>query len=177
MFAPPAPAMMRDEKQQREAAREGEEKVAGATRGEADQDHRTPSDAVGHPSPHRREEELHDRVDADHHPDRRAAGAVFARVKREERDDHPEADEIDENGEEQDREGRFLHDRRRSVPCRPMPPTSHRLVLFDIDGTLITDGGAAREAFADGAGGRLWFSTAMCAATISPAAPIRRSRR
>jgi phosphoglycolate phosphatase-like HAD superfamily hydrolase len=30
-----------------------------------------------------------------------------------------------------------------------MPPTPRRLVLFDIDGTLITDGGAAREAFAD----------------------------
>jgi phosphoglycolate phosphatase len=29
-----------------------------------------------------------------------------------------------------------------------MPPTPHRLVLFDIDGTLITDDGAAREAFA-----------------------------
>jgi len=31
-----------------------------------------------------------------------------------------------------------------------MPPSSHRLVLFDIDGTLITDDGAAREAFAEG---------------------------
>jgi phosphoglycolate phosphatase-like HAD superfamily hydrolase len=31
-----------------------------------------------------------------------------------------------------------------------MPPTSRRLVLFDIDGTLITDDGAAREAFAQG---------------------------
>ncbi|MBV8544914.1 MAG: haloacid dehalogenase-like hydrolase [Acidobacteria bacterium] len=31
-----------------------------------------------------------------------------------------------------------------------MPSTSRRLVLFDIDGTLITDGGAAREAFAEG---------------------------
>jgi phosphoglycolate phosphatase-like HAD superfamily hydrolase len=30
-----------------------------------------------------------------------------------------------------------------------MPPTPRRLVLFDIDGTLITDGGAAREAFAE----------------------------
>jgi phosphoglycolate phosphatase len=30
-----------------------------------------------------------------------------------------------------------------------MPPTPHRLVLFDIDGTLITDDGAAREAFAE----------------------------
>jgi phosphoglycolate phosphatase len=33
-------------------------------------------------------------------------------------------------------------------PVAPMPPTPHRLVLFDIDGTLITDDGAAREAFA-----------------------------
>src|SRR3979409_1026572 len=31
-------------------------------------------------------------------------------------------------------------------PVAPMPPTPHRLVLFDIDGTLITDGGAAPEA-------------------------------
>jgi phosphoglycolate phosphatase len=30
-----------------------------------------------------------------------------------------------------------------------MPPTPRRLVLFDIDGTLITDDGAAREAFAE----------------------------
>jgi phosphoglycolate phosphatase len=35
-------------------------------------------------------------------------------------------------------------------PVAPMPPTPHRLVLFDIDGTLITDDGAAREAFAEG---------------------------
>src|SRR5436309_1162545 len=32
----------------------------------------------------------------------------------------------------------------------PMPPTKRRLVLFDIDGTLITDDGAARNAFAEG---------------------------
>jgi len=31
-----------------------------------------------------------------------------------------------------------------------MSPTARRLVLFDIDGTLTTDNGAAREAFADG---------------------------
>jgi len=86
------------QKKDREAARKGEQKVAGATRGQADQDHRTPPDAVGHPTPHRREEELHDRVDADHHADRRPAGAVFTRVEREERDDHPEADQIDEDG-------------------------------------------------------------------------------
>jgi phosphoglycolate phosphatase-like HAD superfamily hydrolase len=30
-----------------------------------------------------------------------------------------------------------------------MPQTPHRLVLFDIDGTLIADDGAAREAFAE----------------------------
>jgi len=35
-------------------------------------------------------------------------------------------------------------------PVAAMPPTSRRLVLFDIDGTLITDDGAAREAFAEG---------------------------
>jgi len=30
-----------------------------------------------------------------------------------------------------------------------MPPTKRRLVLFDIDGTLVTDDGAARSAFSD----------------------------
>jgi phosphoglycolate phosphatase len=35
-------------------------------------------------------------------------------------------------------------------PVAPMPPPPRRLVLFDIDGTLITDDGAAREAFAEG---------------------------
>jgi phosphoglycolate phosphatase len=30
-----------------------------------------------------------------------------------------------------------------------MPPTTRKLVLFDIDGTLISDGGASREAFAE----------------------------
>jgi phosphoglycolate phosphatase len=34
-------------------------------------------------------------------------------------------------------------------PVAPMPPTPRRLVLFDIDGTLITDDGAAREAFGE----------------------------
>jgi phosphoglycolate phosphatase len=32
----------------------------------------------------------------------------------------------------------------------PMPPPAHRLVLFDIDGTLVTDDGASRQAFARG---------------------------
>src|SRR5450432_1566755 len=36
--------------------------------------------------------------------------------------------------------------RARSLQCAPM---RRRLVLFDIDGTLITDGGASRSAFAD----------------------------
>src|SRR6185436_4127405 len=31
-----------------------------------------------------------------------------------------------------------------------MPTNRRRLVLFDIDGTLVTDDGAAREAFAQG---------------------------
>ncbi|HEV7573359.1 MAG TPA: HAD family hydrolase [Thermoanaerobaculia bacterium] len=31
-----------------------------------------------------------------------------------------------------------------------MSSTPHRLVLFDIDGTLVSDGGASREAFAEG---------------------------
>ena len=30
-----------------------------------------------------------------------------------------------------------------------MPSTSRKLVLFDIDGTLISDGGASREAFTE----------------------------
>jgi phosphoglycolate phosphatase len=34
-------------------------------------------------------------------------------------------------------------------PVAPMTQTPRRLVLFDIDGTLITDDGAAREAFAE----------------------------
>src|SRR5436309_16005341 len=34
-------------------------------------------------------------------------------------------------------------------PVAPMPSTPRRLILFDIDGTLITDDGAAREAFAE----------------------------
>jgi phosphoglycolate phosphatase-like HAD superfamily hydrolase len=34
-------------------------------------------------------------------------------------------------------------------PVARMPSTPRRLVLFDIDGTLITDDGAAREAFAE----------------------------
>ncbi|MGA8806890.1 MAG: hypothetical protein WB973_03360 [Thermoanaerobaculia bacterium] len=57
-----------------------------------------------------------------------------------------------------------------------MPPTPRRLVLFDIDGTLITDDGAAREAFAEGLA-EVYGFVATCAATTSPAAPIRRSRR
>ncbi|MGH9418771.1 MAG: HAD family hydrolase [Thermoanaerobaculia bacterium] len=35
-------------------------------------------------------------------------------------------------------------------PVAPMSSIPSRLVLFDIDGTLITDDGAAREAFAEG---------------------------
>jgi phosphoglycolate phosphatase len=34
-------------------------------------------------------------------------------------------------------------------PVASMPQTPRRLILFDIDGTLITDDGAAREAFAE----------------------------
>jgi len=35
-------------------------------------------------------------------------------------------------------------------PVAPMSSTPRRLVLFDIDGTLVSDGGASREAFAQG---------------------------
>src|ERR1051326_1022694 len=47
------------------AAREAEEEVADAAGGEADEEDGTAADAVGHPPPDRREEELHDGVDAD----------------------------------------------------------------------------------------------------------------
>ena len=92
-----------------EAPREAEEEVADAARGEADEEDGTSADAVGHPPPDRREEELHDGVDADDRADGRAAHAVLARVEREERDDHPEADEVDKDGQEENEERRAAH--------------------------------------------------------------------
>jgi phosphoglycolate phosphatase-like HAD superfamily hydrolase len=38
-----------------------------------------------------------------------------------------------------------------------MPPAIRKLVLFDIDGTIISDGGAAREAFAEALAGVYGF--------------------
>ena len=98
----------RDE-QQREAVRDAEEKVAGAARGETDEQHRAAADPIGEPPPHRREEELHDRVDADDRADRHAAGAVLARIERQERDHHPEADQIDEDRDEEYEERGAAH--------------------------------------------------------------------
>src|SRR5207245_2785913 len=86
----------------------------------------------------------HDRVDANHRAEGDSARTILTGVEREEGDDHAEADQIDENGEEKNGEGHSAHLAREWYKRSRVS----KLVLFDIDGTLISDGGVSREAFA-----------------------------
>src|SRR5206468_3079987 len=110
---------------------------------QADQNHRPAADAVRQAPPDRREKKLHDGVDAHHRSHRRPARSIFASVEREKGNHHPESDQIDEDGHKQEGEGDAAHEAREWYKS-----CVRRLVLFDIDGTLISDGGASRDAFA-----------------------------
>src|SRR5207245_5277266 len=89
--------------------------------------HRTTTDPIRQSPPDRSEEELHDRVNADNRADGDSAGAVFPRVERQKRDDHAEADQIDEDGEEKNCERGTAHLAPRSLHVGRWPLADARM--------------------------------------------------
>jgi hypothetical protein len=81
--------------------------------GDRPEEHRPAADAVRDATPHRDEEELHQRVDgAEERGDERADAERVARFLGEEREDEPEPEEVDEDREEDGAEARgWLHGR------------------------------------------------------------------
>ncbi len=65
--------------------------------------------AVGQPAPDRREDELHRGVGGKDEADDKAASAEVLAVGRDEGHDNPEPDEVDEDREEDDENGRLSH--------------------------------------------------------------------
>ena len=95
----------RDEQQhQRAGERERHVREAGAE--QADQDDRLAADLVGPAAPDRREHELHQREARAQQPDRECGRAERLGVERQQRNDDAEAEQVDEDGNEDDDERR-----------------------------------------------------------------------
>ena len=89
------------------AVREEHVRQCGA-RGAYEQD-RAPAMAVGQPSPNRGEDELHRGVSGKDDADNNAVGAEVLAVGRNEGHDNAEPDEVNEDREEDDENGRLSH--------------------------------------------------------------------
>src|SRR5947209_15382524 len=68
--------------------------------------------AIGQSSPDRSEQELHRGKRGNDNTDDNALSAEMLAVNRHQGHDNPEADEVDENGQENDEDGRLSHARR-----------------------------------------------------------------
>jgi hypothetical protein len=66
--------------------------------GQADQQHRLAPDAVGEASPERRKEKLHEGIERDHQPQRRARGVEVGDVEGHQRDGDAKAEHDDDEG-------------------------------------------------------------------------------
>src|SRR4029077_908574 len=92
------------EEEQGKRTGEGEERVARHGAEETQQQDRTPSHAIRDPAPDRSEDELRQRVAGHEQPDDGLAGPEGFHVIGEERDDDAEPDQVDEGGDDQDRQ-------------------------------------------------------------------------
>jgi hypothetical protein len=92
------------EKEHREAVREREHHEADDGTGETEDEHRPPAVPVGQIAEDGRRDKLTDREDRKEQPDLERRGAERLRVKRKQRDDDPEADQVDENRQKDDEE-------------------------------------------------------------------------
>ena len=92
------------QKQHRHAVSEREHRKADDRAGQAEDQHRPPAVAVRQLAERRRGGELADREHREQQTDHDRRGAEGFRVERQQRDDDPEADQVDEDGEENDEE-------------------------------------------------------------------------
>ena len=99
--------------QQDQRVGEAEQHHARGGGGDAGEQDRSAPDPVGEAPPDRDEQELHQRVHRARQGRDEVAGAEVTRHAREEGDDHPETQEIDEDGEEDRAERSFAHQGRR----------------------------------------------------------------
>jgi hypothetical protein len=84
---------------------------------EAREDDRPPAVAVGEPSEDRRRDRLGERERAEQEADHRRRSAHRLHVERQERDDDPEADHVEEDGDEDEEEDAGLHRATAGVAC------------------------------------------------------------
>ena len=84
--------------------RHGEHDEADDRSGEAEDQHRPPAVAIREIAEGRRRNELREREDREQQPDGERRCAERLRVERQERDDDAEADEVDENREEDNKQ-------------------------------------------------------------------------
>src|SRR5439155_24736328 len=87
----------------------------------ADQQHWPASDAVGEPPPTGREQELHRRIGGLNYTDERPAGAKVPAVHRQQRQNYPEPNQVNEDGEENDQDRRLSHEQK--APTEPATPS------------------------------------------------------
>ncbi len=121
--------------------REAEPDIGQDRAGKAHQQHRAPADAIRDAPQDRRRDELRQRIGRHQHRHRESRGVVAQRVIRQQRDDHAEADEIDEDDEKEDGHAGVIdrtvrrrlraairgpRARRRRRMLRPPPPTPLR---------------------------------------------------
>ena len=92
-----------------DARRAGVEEVRDRVAREREREDGLAADAVGEVAPHRREDELREGVGGDQQPGLERRGAVVGGVPREQRDDHPEPEQVDEDRQEHHEDGRLLH--------------------------------------------------------------------
>ena len=95
--------------QQHQGVGEPEQDHAGRRGGDAGEEDGPAPQPIRQPSPHRDEQELHQGVHRAGQGRDEVARAQVAGHPREKRDDHPEAEEIEEDGEEDGAEGSFAH--------------------------------------------------------------------
>ena len=112
--------------------REREERVRHERAGQPDQEDGAPADPVGDPSPERREDELHGAEGGEQQAHGRLRRLVVLRVEREQRQDEPEAQQVDHHGQEDREQGGAAHaggtpgEGGILGPVRPRPPTNLR---------------------------------------------------
>ncbi len=89
-------------KQHPQPGGEGEPEIGQRRRRHARHQYRAPADTVAEPSPERRRHHRHQRIDGEQQRHLQRRGGEPLRVKRQQRDDQPEPDQVDENDEEED---------------------------------------------------------------------------
>ena len=91
--------------QHHEAVRQRQHDEADHRAEQAEDEHRSPSVAIGHVAEQRRRDELAERERREEQADHERRRAERLGIEGQQRDDDPEADEIDEDREEDDEEG------------------------------------------------------------------------